>query len=305
MTAWAEGCSTMDRIKYTISKGFSIFFENLRGNFISIITISTLLFFYLAVFSVNYSASKAIDKLTDIKTIRIFLEEGVGKEEMIKRLSALQMPASFQFYDKHQSKQRVLNLMPGAKNIEKLPEDLFPTFIEMRIADYAAVDGLVTDVAVQVEKIGGVRTVEYGKRVSEKLTKVKKTSFIFMFFISGLTGISAAVIIFNTIRLSLYRFQRKIMIYRLVGATKMFITAPYLFAAFIEAGISFMVAAAANILFIEGVKSYLLKESYFLLFTPSYPIYALFYALLTFTAVISAFFCVYSFLIRLKSVNEA
>lgn len=293
-----------DRIRYALSKGLLIFFDNLKGNLTSILTISTLLFFYLAVFSVNYSASKAIDKLADIKTVRIFLEEGVSRDDMIKRLSELQMPASYKFFDKKASKERVLNLLPGAKNIEKLPEDLFPEFIEMRIADYAAVDGLVTEIAGQIEKIGGVRSVEYGKRVSEKLTKVKRTSFLFMLFISALTGISAAVVVFNTIRLSLYRFQRKIMLYKLVGGTKMFVTVPYLISSFIEAGLAFSIAAFANKLFIIGVENYLLRDSYFLLFTPPVSMYLLFYSLLTATAVVSAFFCVYSFLMRLKSINE-
>lgn len=304
MTALLGGRCVMDRVKYAVGKGISIFFRNLRGNLTSILTISTLLFFYLAVFSVNYSASKAIDRLTDIKTIRIFLEEGVNKDDMLKRLSALQMPATYKFFDKKAAKARVLRLLPDSKNIEKLPTDLFPEFIEMRMADYAASTGLVTEVANQIEKIGGVRSVEYGKRVSEKLSKVKNTSFLFMIFISILTGLSAAVIIFNTIRLSLYRFQRKITLYKLVGATKMFVTAPYLVASFIEAGLAFLIAAAANKFFIMVVEKYLLKDSYFLLFTPTTGYYLLFYCLLTATAVISAFICVYTFLVRLKSINE-
>jgi len=294
----------MDKFKYALSKGFTIFFENMRTNLTSIITIATLLFFYLAVFSVNYSATKAIDKLTDIKTIRIFLEEGVSKDEMIKKLSELQMPVSFKFFDKQASKDRVLNLVTGAKNIDKLPTDLFPEFIEMTFAEYAAVEGLVAETAHQIEKIGGVRTVEYGKRVGEKLTKIKTTSFFFMLFISALTGVSAAVIIFNTIKLSLYRFQRKIAIYTLVGATKMFITAPYIVSSFLEACIAFAIAVFANLMFIQGVETYLLKDSYFLLYTPHTMIYLFFFILITSTAALSAIVCVLTFLRRQKSINE-
>lgn len=295
----------MDKIKFVVNKGFKIFFENLRGNLISVLTITTLLFFYLAVFSVNYSASKAIDKLTDIKTIRIFLEDGVSQAEMLNRLSKLQMPVSFKFFDRQAAKDRVLKLVPGAGNIEKLPAELFPEFIEMTMADYAAQDGLVLEVAKEVEKVGGVRTVEYGKRAGEKLGKVKYTSFIFMLFISVLTGLSAAVIIFNTIRLSLYRSQKKIMIYKLVGATKMFVIRPFLIAALLEATLAYAIAVSANHLFVIGVEDYLLRDSYFFLFTPPAAIYGLFYVLLTATAVLSAFICVYSFTSRLKSINEA
>jgi len=294
----------MDKFIFSIMKGLSIFIERMSSNMVSVMAIATLLFFYLAVFSVNYSATKAIDKLTDVKTLRIFLEEGTDKEKILQELSKLQMPASFKFFDKKTAKERVLKLVPGAENIKKLPEELFPDFIEMTIAEYAAVESLIAETADQVEKIGGVKTVEYGKRVGENLYKIKKTSFTFMVFISVITGIAAAVIIFNTVRLSLYRFQKKIMIYTLVGATKMFITLPYLFSAFLEASIAYLTASAGNFLFVKAVKEYLLKESYFMLFSPPPLVYFFFYILLTATAVISAFFCVGTFLMRQKSIND-
>jgi cell division transport system permease protein len=258
----------------------------------------------MAVFSVNYSASQAIDKLTDIKTVRIFLEEGVGQDYMLQRLNELQMPASFKFFSKQEAKTRVINLIPGAKNIEKLPTDLFPEFVEMRFADYAAEEDLILETARNIEQIGGVRSVEYGKRVGEKLKRVKRTSFIFMVFISTLTGLSAAVIMFNTIRLSLYRFQKKIMVYTLVGATRMFVTVPYLFSSLLESTLAFILAGAGNYIFVSLVTSYLLKDSYFLLFVPHYSLYLFFYLVLVGIGIISSFICVYTFLARLKSINE-
>jgi len=294
----------MDRLRFTVNRGLNIFFRNIRCNFISILSISTLLFFYMAVFSVNYSASQAIDKLTDIKTVRIFLEEGVGEDYILKRLNDLQMPASFKFFSKQDAKDRVIDLIPGAKNIEKLPTELFPEFVEMRFADYAAEEQLILKTANNIEQIGGVRSVEYGKRVGEKLKRVKRTSFIFMIFISILTGLSAAVIMFNTIRLSLYRFQKKIMVYSLVGATRMFVTVPYLFSSILESTLAFMLAGVGNYIFVTLVTSYLLKDSYFLLFVPHYSLYFFFYLVLVGIGVISSFVCVYNFLARLKSINE-
>jgi len=77
-----------------------------------------------------------------------------------------------------------------------------------------------------------------------------------------------------------------------------------LFAALLEAGFAYMIAVGANILFVTGVEKYLLKDSYFLLFTPTFPIYMFFFILLGSTAILSAFFCVYTFFSGLKSINE-
>jgi cell division transport system permease protein len=305
MTVLAEGRRLMDSFNFAIKKGLQQFAQNLKRNFAYILTITTLLFFYMAVFSVNYSASKAIDRLSDIKTVRVFLEEGVDKDVMVQKLSKLQMPATYKYYDKQEAKSRVMRLVPGAKNIEKLPFEFFPEFIEMRIADYAAVDGLITEIALDIEQLGGVRSVEYGKSVGDKLGKIKRTSIIFMLFISLITGIAAAVIIFNTIKLGLYKSQKQIAIYRIVGGTKLFITAPHLVSSFIENTLAYILAMVANLMFIQGVKSYLLKDSYFILFTPAPYVYAFFYILLISTAVLSTFLCVFLFLARMKSINEA
>jgi len=291
-------------ISKSVSKGFAVFIENIRFNMTSVLTIATLIFFYLAVFTVNYSASSAIDKLADIKTIRIFLTDTADSKEMINKLSELQMPADFNFFDKKHSKQRVIDLVPSAKNIAKLPTELFPEFIEMTIAEYAAVDGLMLETTQQIEKIEGVKSVEFGKRVGEKMSRVKRTSFLFMIFISFLTGASATVIIFNTIRLSLYRHQKKLVIYKLVGATKGFITAPYVVSGSLEISLAYLIGFASNLLFIKAVTMYLLKDSYFALYTPGLQLYMLFYIILIATGAFFSAVCVLSFISRLKSINE-
>jgi cell division transport system permease protein len=116
--------------------------------------------------------------------------------------------------------------------------------------------------------------------------------------------LSAAVIMFNTIRLSLYRFQKKIMVYTLVGATRMFVTVPYLFSSLLESTLAFILAGAGNYIFVSLVTSYLLKDSYFLLFVPHYSLYLFFYLVLVGIGIMSSFICVYTFLARLKSINE-
>jgi len=126
-----------------------------------------------------------------------------------------------------------------------------------------------------------------------------------MVFISLLTGISSAVIMFNTIRLSLYRYQKKIMVYTLVGATRMFITVPYLVSSLLESTVAFAMAGVGNYLFVSIVTAYLLKDSYFLLFVPHYVFYFFFYMVLLVIGISSAFICVYTFITRLKSINEA
>jgi cell division transport system permease protein len=293
-----------DQLKYSVSKGFSIFKNNLKQNFTSLITLGTLIFFYLAVFSVNYSAAKAVDNLTDVKTIRVFIVEGGNKNYIEKKLFDLQIPADIEFFSKEKSKKRVTDIVPEAQNINKLPYDLFPEFFEIKVSEYAAVEGLLMEAIEKIEQIKGVNSVEYGKRVTKKMQKVKNTSYIFVVLLTILTGLSTAFVIFNTIRLTLYKYKKHIMIYNLVGATSGFITLPYVFSSILEITMAYTIAVVANWMFVEGVTTYLLQNSYFALFTPGLLIYAIFYACLTAVSLMSAYFCVTTFNMRLKSINE-
>jgi len=294
-----------DQANYTLSTGIEIFKNNIRQNLTSLVTLSTLIFLYLAVFTVNYSATKAVDNLTDIKTIRVFIVEGANKEHVEKELFALQIPADIEFFSKKKSKKRVLDTVPDSKNISKLPAELFPEFFEIRVADYAAVEGLLMENVKKIDNIGGVKSVEYGKRVSERMKKVKHTAYIFVILLTAVTGLSTAFVIYNTIRLSMFKSRKKMMIYNLVGATRSFIKGPYMIASFVEISIAYSMAILLNIIFVKSVTAYLLQGSYFALFTPNIIIYLFFYSSLLTIALLSASFCVGSFLSGLESINES
>lgn len=287
---------------YIIKKGFGIFKGGFRHNIASIVTLATLIFMYLAVYTVNHSVSSAVGSVSDSRAVRVFITDEADKDEIAKSIKSLKLKADVDFFDKADAKSRVLAMTPDDEHLAELDEDLFPRFYEIKTE--AANDKAIAKAAKKLEEVEGVSSVESGKKQNEKLQKIKNISSMFVALITLLTGVSCCFIVFNTTRLSLYKHHRAIMLYTLVGATRYFITMPYVAAIKMETTLSFFIALIMNKIFAGYVASSILSDSLFVLQTPSMGMYIFLYLILMTIAALSAIFSVVTFLMQQKSINE-
>ncbi|MBP0969759.1 MAG: permease-like cell division protein FtsX [Oscillospiraceae bacterium] len=79
----------------------------------------------------------------------------------------------------------------------------------------------------ELKYYNGVETVSAPTDLARTLTGVEKTFLILGSIIIGILIVSSAVVISNTIRLTLYARRREIMIMKYVGATDSFIRLPF------------------------------------------------------------------------------
>lgn len=291
-----------DKYLYILTKGFKIFRTDAKQNFASIITLATLLFLYMAVFTVNHSVSSAIGAISDSQTVRVFITDEADGKTLLTGIEKIFPDGTARYYDKAAAKQRVIALSPNSENLKDLPEELFPRFFEIKMQTNAQLH--ILNGSNMIARLDGVKSVENGKKMNERLQQIKTTSGMFVFMLTLLTGISCAFIIFNTIRLILFRHHKAIMIYTLVGATRYFITLPYIVASKLEVTISFLLAWFMNHVFVTFVTGHLLSKSFFTLSAPSLWTDIGLYLVLICIAVFSTIFCVITFLIRQKSINE-
>jgi cell division transport system permease protein len=106
----------------------------------------------------------------------------------------------------------------------------------------------VPTVAASVSKISGVAKVDYA---ADTVTKLLKTADVIARIGLGMIGLlvlTAAIIIANTIRLTVFARRREIAIMQLVGATNMYIRMP-----FIAEGIIAGVAGALVAILVLGI----------------------------------------------------
>lgn len=82
--------------------------------------------------------------------------------------------------------------------------------------------------AGKIKGFVGIEEVDYGGRLVETLSNLSFLTKTMILGVGVAFGMATFLIIFNTIKLTLFSRQREIEIMRLVGATNWFISLPYI-----------------------------------------------------------------------------
>ena len=252
----------MKKLFYLINKGFVLFKRNLTFNFISTLTISTVLFIYFVFFLVSYSANKFFVNMSKIQTVRAYI--AMNNKENVNNLIAdirdLKSVENVVFYSNSDTYKYINENMKSITYIGKLPEELFPSFIEITLAEeYRNID-YVRDLESTLNDLENVDSVSYGEKWILNFLTIRFGVELFTTIITILLSISIASIIYNTVKLNLIRYKKEIKIYSLVGATRTFITVPFLFSTIIEAIISFFAAYGVVFFIFKILDTKILKK---------------------------------------------
>ena len=92
----------------------------------------------------------------------------------------------------------------------------------------------VEKIALRVEhlrksgQLGGIEKVNYGKKTAKKILQIAKVIELVFLIGTVLLLISSALLIANTIRLSIFSRRREIEVMKLVGATNWFVRGPFM-----------------------------------------------------------------------------
>lgn len=128
--------------------------------------------------------------------------------------------------------------------------------------------------AKKIEKIPGVKSVNYGEKTTEKLFAITDViRFVIVAFIFAL-AFTAMFLIANTIKLTIFARRREIEIMKLVGATNGFIRWPF----FVEGALMGVMGAVLPIIILSISYSSLINfvegqlALYFLDLLPIYPL---------------------------------
>lgn len=183
--------------------------------------------FFLLFVNINNAAEKWQ------KNIRIiaYLKDPVRQKDLAslrQRLAEMPAVSQVQFVSKQQAWQQLkIQLAHRQSLLDGLSENPLPASFEVRLADTPEGWKRVASLAGQIEALAGVDQVEYGqawlKRFSGFMAFFRLTALVV-----GILVLAAGVFICaNTIRLTLYARREEFEIMRLVGATDVFIKAPF------------------------------------------------------------------------------
>jgi cell division transport system permease protein len=231
--------------------------RNIRSNFVTtvltVITIGLSLSVFTLFVVVLINIKGVIKTWGERIHIVAYLKDGVPHGEIDKTAGKINRIAGVERAD-YISKKEALNILredlKGYKDIlDGITSNPLPSSFEIKVkSEYRDSDG-IDKIIKKLRGIGGVDDIQYGQKWVERFSAILRFVELFAIVIGVFLAAASLFIISNTIRLTVYTRREDIEVARLVGASDLYIKAPF----FIEGVVQGFVGAllASGILYFE------------------------------------------------------
>jgi len=201
-------------------------------NLLSILTIAAgLLFLSITLLSV-YNIDQATGKLPDKFSVMLYLNDDVTRQELDNVMNIARKDAAVERVDFIPKDEALKELRNTIKNtdlvLDSLGENPLPDTVEIKFRSASMDPEIVKRLSTRLRDIKGVHEVQYGEKFLSSVYSIRM----------GIQTVGIAVILlmiagtlfvcYSTVKILFYRKQKEIETYKLLGATKGFIRAPFL-----------------------------------------------------------------------------
>jgi cell division transport system permease protein len=201
-------------------------------NFLSVLTIASgLLIAALTALSV-YNVDTITKKLPEKFSVMLYLKDNLSGQEVENILNTLKKDGSVEtvkYISKDDALKELKTMFKDAAYVlEGLEENPLHDSIEIKMKGEVAGPETAKRLASQMMKIQGVDEVEYGEKFLSSLYSLglgmRAVGILFIIIMFG----GVIFVCYSTVKILFYRKKEEIETYKLLGATKGFIRAPFI-----------------------------------------------------------------------------
>jgi len=228
----------MFRPKYYFSETFVSFKRNFLMGFTAITTVAITLFIVGFFTVLVYDIQGIITSIKGQVELAVYLEDNITPElqQYIEdEVNSWQETESITFISKDQALERFKEQNEGSDILKEIQGNPLPASYEITLTDPETVELVALRF---MDKDGnfieGVNDVVYGASYVRKLFSITAIIGTIGLLIIVVLLLATMVLIFNTIRLSIYARRKEIEVMKLVGASNWFVRMPFLFEGFFE-----------------------------------------------------------------------
>ncbi len=182
--------------------------------------------------------------------ISVYLQNGVSiaqVDDLRTTIAHDERVAAVDFIPKKQGLQELRSRLKGQVDASILTENPLPDKLRVRARDPQD----VAAIAAWIQTLPRIATVDYGQRIVQRLLQLGAVLHRVGLAVIAVFLFVAGVIIANTIRLTVFARRREIAIMQLVGATNLYIRAPFICEGLLDgllgASIAVLVLVAAHV----------------------------------------------------------
>ena len=228
----------MVRPRYFFSETFTSLKRNFFMGFTAITTIAITLFIVGFFAIIVYDIQGIISSIKSDVELAVYLEDNISEElkEYIEQyVISWEETDAVRYISKEQALERFKKQNEGSDILKEIEGNPLPASFEITLNNPEKIDRVALRFYDKDGNcIEGVDEVIYGRNYVNTLFSITAIIGTIAFLIIIALLLAAVVLIFNTIRLSIYARRKEIEVMKLVGATNWFVRIPFLFEGFFE-----------------------------------------------------------------------
>lgn len=201
-------------------------------NLLSVFTIASGLLVISIAFFAAYNIDAATRKLPEKFAMILYLEEAVSRDKIevilgtVKKKPAV---AQVRYIPKDEAMKELKSLLKNANYVfEGLDENPLPDAVEVRLKREAVTPEQVRKLTEEIAGLKGVKEIDYGEKFLAALHTLKSGVRTVGLSVIVVIAIGIIFVCYSTVKILFYRRTDEIETFKLLGATKFFIRAPFL-----------------------------------------------------------------------------
>ncbi len=201
-------------------------------NILSMLTIFAGLFIISLGFFIFYNIDAATRNLPERFSMVVYLDNGLSQEQIGQVISEIRTKKSVsavKFISKEEAFKELKSTLRNSPYImEGIDENPLPDSMEVKLRKDAMASGSVKQLADEISKIKGVDELDYGEKFLSALHEIKKGVRTAGMIMATVLSIGIVFVCYSTVKILFYRRNEEIETFKLLGATRGFIRAPFL-----------------------------------------------------------------------------
>ncbi|TET52047.1 MAG: ABC transporter permease [Actinomycetota bacterium] len=251
----------MVRPKYFFSETFTSLKRNFLMGFTAITTVAITLFIVGFFTVLVFDIQSIINSIKGQVELAVYLQDNISpqlKDYIETEVNSWEETGDIKYVSKEQALERFKEQNEGSDILKEIQGNPLPASFEITLNDPEKVELVALRfLDKDGNYIEGIDDVVYGQTYVRRLFSITAIIGTIAFIIIIVLLLATIVLIFNTIRLSIYARRKEIEVMKLVGATNWFVRIPFLFEGFFEGFLGSIISAVllyllGNFLLIRG-----------------------------------------------------
>ncbi len=201
-------------------------------NLLSMLTIFAGLFIISLSFFVFFNIEAATRNLPDRFSLVVYLDDGLPQDkidELAVSLRSRKEVSGVRFISKDEAFRELKATLRNSQYVlEGMDENPLPDALEVKLRREAMGSEPVRRLADAVKKTKGVNEVDYGEKFLSTLHDIKNGVRVVGIILAALLSVGIVFVCYSTVKILFYRRSDEIETFKLLGATRGFIRAPFL-----------------------------------------------------------------------------